>query len=121
MRLIQSVAGVIRHAAVHRHALYQSHYTVTVANRAGAPRDYTATLAGRCCESGDLIGEGLVMERPVAGDIMAVLTTGAYNFSMASNYNRVPRPPLVFVKNGQARVVVRRETFDDLIERDMPL
>ena len=104
-----------------RYALYQSHYTVTVANRVGAPRDYVATLAGRCCESGDLIGEGLTMEKPVAGDIMAVLTTGAYNFSMASNYNRVPRPPLVFIKDGKARVVVRRETFDDLIERDMPL
>ena len=104
-----------------RYALYQSHYTVTVANRAGEPRDYVATLAGRCCESGDLIGEGLPMEKPVAGDIMAVLTTGAYNFSMASNYNRVPRPPLVFVRDGKARVVVRRETFDDLIERDLPL
>ena len=104
-----------------RYALYQSHYTVTVANRAGAPRDYVATLAGRCCESGDLIGEGLSMEKPAPGDIMAVLTTGAYNFSMASNYNRIPRPPLVFVRGGRARVVVRRETYDDLIRLDLPL
>ena len=102
-----------------RYALYSSQYTALVANRADAPRDYRATLAGRCCESGDLLGENMEIQRAERGDILAVLVTGAYNFSMASNYNRLPRPPVIFVKDGHARVVVRRETYDDLIERDL--
>ena len=102
-----------------RYALYASQYTALVANRAGAARDYRATLAGRCCESGDLLGENMEIQRAERGDILAVLVTGAYNFSMASNYNRLPRPPVIFVKDGHARVVVRRETYDDLIERDL--
>lgn len=102
-----------------RYALYSSQYTALVANRAAAPRDYRATLAGRCCESGDLLGENMEIQRAERGDILAVLVTGAYNFSMASNYNRLPRPPVVFVKDGKSRVVVRRETYADLIERDL--
>ena len=102
-----------------RYALYQSQYTALVANRAAAPRDYIATVAGRCCESGDLIGEGMAIQRPVRGDILAVLTTGAYNYSMASNYNRVPRPPIVAVANGAARVAVRRESYEDLVRNDV--
>ena len=102
-----------------RYALYSSQYTALVANRAGAARDYRATLAGRCCESGDLLGENMEIQRAERGDILAVLVTGAYNFSMASNYNRLPRPPVIFVKDGHARVVVRRETYEDLIERDL--
>ena len=102
-----------------RYALYQSQYTALIANRATAPRDYRATLAGRCCESGDLLGENMEIQRAERGDILAVLVTGAYNFSMASNYNRLPRPPVIFVKDGKARVVVRRETYEDLIERDI--
>jgi len=102
-----------------RYALYGSQYTALVANRATAPRDYRATLAGRCCESGDLLGENMEIQRAERGDILAVLVTGAYNFSMASNYNRLPRPPVIFVKDGKARVVVRRETYEDLIERDL--
>lgn len=102
-----------------RYALYSSQYTALVANRAGEARDYRATLAGRCCESGDLLGENMEIQRAERGDILAVLVTGAYNFSMASNYNRLPRPPVIFVKDGHARVVVRRETYEDLIERDL--
>ena len=102
-----------------RYALYSSQYTALVANRAGEARDYRATLAGRCCESGDLLGENMEIQRAERGDILAVLVTGAYNFSMASNYNRLPRPPVIFVKDGEARVVVRRETYEDLIERDI--
>ena len=102
-----------------RYALYQSQYTALVANRAAAPRDYIATIAGRCCESGDLIGEGMAIQRPVRGDILAVLTTGAYNYSMASNYNRIPRPPIVAVANGAARVAVRRESYEDLVRNDL--
>ncbi|MBE6605214.1 MAG: diaminopimelate decarboxylase [Ruminococcaceae bacterium] len=102
-----------------RYALYQSEYTALIANRAAAPADFIATVAGRCCESGDLIGEGMPIQRPVRGDILAVLTTGAYNYSMASNYNRLPRPPVILVKDGVARVAVRRETFEDLVRLDV--
>jgi diaminopimelate decarboxylase len=102
-----------------RYALYASRYTALIANRASEPADYTATLAGRCCESGDLLGEDMELQKPVRGDILAVLVTGAYNFSMASNYNRLPRPPVILVKDGVARVAVRRETYEDLVERDL--
>ncbi len=102
-----------------RYALYQSQYTAVVANKATAPADYRATLAGRCCESGDLLGEDMELQRPVRGDILAVLVTGAYNYSMASNYNRLPRPPVIMVRNGKARVAVRRETYEDIIRNDV--
>lgn len=102
-----------------RYALYQSRYTALIANRADMPRDYRATLAGRCCESGDLLGEDMDIQRAERGDILAVLVTGAYNYSMASNYNRIPRPPVILVKDGKARVAVRRETYDDLLSCDV--
>ncbi len=102
-----------------RYALYQSQYTALVANRAAAPRDYRATLAGRCCESGDLLGENMEMQKPARGDILAVLVTGAYNYSMASNYNRIPRPPVIMIKDGEPRVAVRRETYDDITANDV--
>lgn len=101
-----------------RYALYQSQYTALIANRAAAPRDYIATVAGRCCESGDLIGEGMALQHPVRGDILAVLTTGAYNYAMASNYNRLPRPPIVMISGGHARLAVKRERFEDLVRND---
>lgn len=101
-----------------RYALYNSQYTALIANRASDPKDYRATVAGRCCESGDLIGEGMALQAPQRGDILAVLCTGAYNYSMASNYNRLPRAPIVMVKDGKARVAVRRETYEDLVRCD---
>ena len=102
-----------------RYALYQSRYTVLLANRAAEPADFPCTLAGRCCESGDLIGEDLLLPRPAPGDTVAVLVTGAYNYSMASNYNRVPRPPIVMLRDGQDRLAVRRESFEDLCSCDL--
>ena len=102
-----------------RYALYQSLYTALIANRATAPLEYRATVAGRCCESGDLIGEDMPIQRASRGDILAVLTTGAYNYAMSSNYNRLPRPPVVLVKDGVARLAVRRETFEDLVKNDI--
>ena len=101
-----------------RYALYQSRYTALIADRATAPKDYIATVAGRCCESGDLIGEGMPLQAPRRGDTLAVLCTGAYNYSMASNYNRIPRPPVILVRGGKARVAVRRESFADLVRLD---
>jgi diaminopimelate decarboxylase len=102
-----------------RYALYQSQYTALIANRASEPKDYRATVAGRCCESGDLIGEGMALQVPQRGDILAVLCTGAYNYSMASNYNRLPRAPIVMVKDGKAKIAVRRETYEDLVRCDL--
>ena len=102
-----------------RYALYQSQYTALIANKATAPRDYRATIAGRCCESGDLLGENMELQKPERGDILAVLVTGAYNYSMASNYNRLPRPPVVMIKDGKDRVAVRRETYEDITRNDL--
>ncbi|OJU15881.1 MAG: diaminopimelate decarboxylase [Clostridiales bacterium 43-6] len=102
-----------------RYALYKSAYTALLANKAGVAADYTATIAGRCCESGDLIAENIQIQTPAEGDILAVLATGAYNYSMSSNYNRFPRPPIVMVKDGKARVVVKRETYEDIIRNDI--
>ncbi|MBR3995078.1 MAG: diaminopimelate decarboxylase [Clostridia bacterium] len=102
-----------------RYALYNSEYTVLIADRAGEEKNFTATIAGRCCESGDLIGEEMPIQRAQRGDILAVLVTGAYNYSMASNYNKLPRPPIVAIKGGVDRVVVRRETFEDMAKLDV--
>ena len=102
-----------------RYALYQSRYTAIVANKASEARDFCTTVAGRCCESGDLIGENMMIQTPERGDILAVLVTGAYNYSMASNYNRIPRPPVIMVKDGEARVAVKRETYEDLVRNDI--
>ena len=102
-----------------RYALYQSQYTALIANKASEPRDYRATIAGRCCESGDLLGENMALQKAERGDILAVLVTGAYNYSMASNYNRLPRPPVIMVRDGKARVAVRRETYEDIVRNDL--
>lgn len=123
---VKEIAGVRNYVSIDggmvdnpRYALYKSSYEVMVANRAADPKDYVATIAGRCCESGDLIQENARIQKPAPGDIVAVLATGAYNYSMASNYNRIPRPPVVFVKDGESRVVVKRESFEDLVQNDL--
>lgn len=102
-----------------RYALYQSAYTVVCASHADRPADFTCTIAGRCCESGDLLQENVTISKPERGDILAVLVTGAYNYSMASNYNKIPRPAIVMIKDGRARVVVRRETFEHMASLDV--
>lgn len=102
-----------------RYALYKSPYSVMIANKADKSRDFNCTVAGRCCESGDRIQEDVNVASPEPGDILAVLSTGAYNYSMASNYNRLGRPPIVMIKDGKDRLVVRRESFEDLISCDV--
>lgn len=102
-----------------RYVLYQSRYEVVCANKASEKRDFTATVAGKCCESGDLIQEWTHIQPVEPGDILAILSTGAYNYSMASNYNRICRPPVIMVKDGQPRIVVKRETFAQLTENDI--
>lgn len=102
-----------------RYILYQSEYTAVSAENPEAPRDSVITLAGKCCESGDLIGENMEISKLHTGEIVAVLSTGAYNYSMASNYNRIPRPPVLFVADGEIQTAVRRETYEDLLLCDM--
>ena len=102
-----------------RYALYKARYTVLLANRMNDPSDFKCSVCGRCCESGDLIQENIMLPKPVRGDIVAVLWTGAYNFSMASNYNRLVRPGIVFVKDGNVRWAVRRQTYEDLVACDL--
>ena len=102
-----------------RYALYQSDYTALIASRAAEPASQRVTIAGRCCESGDLIQENAPLQSCKRGDILAVLVTGAYNYSMASNYNRIPRPAMVSVSGGRDRLVVRRESFEDLVRNEL--
>lgn len=101
-----------------RPQLYDAVYTAFVANRASAPADTTVRVVGKHCET-DILIDSAVMQRPQPGDVLAVQSTGAYNYSMASNYNRLPRPAVVFVRDGQARLVVQRETLDDLLRLDV--
>lgn len=102
-----------------RYALYKSEYDIEVANKAGEEKTETITLAGKCCESGDLIGENMPVQHVEVGDTIAVLATGAYNYSMSSNYNRLCKPAVVMVKDGKSRVIVKRETLEDLIRNDI--
>lgn len=102
-----------------RYILYQSEYEAVVANNASAARTEKVTIAGKCCESGDILLNDAMMPEIHVGDTLAVLATGAYNYSMASNYNRIPRPAMVAVSDGSARVIVKRESYDDLIKNDV--
>ncbi len=101
-----------------RYILYQSEYEILCAAKADLPKDAVVTVAGKCCESGDLIQENAPVQAVRAGDILAVLSTGAYNYSMASNYNRVPRPLVLAVRDGKEHVIIKRESYEDLIRND---
>ena len=87
--------------------------------KANEKADFCCTIAGKCCESGDLIAENIMLQNPCKGDILAVLVTGAYNYAMASNYNRIPRPPVVILKDGESRVALKRESYADLTLNDI--
>ena len=102
-----------------RPALYQAKYDAVIANKMDAPKTEVVTLAGKCCESGDLIGENMPLQHAESGDIIAVCATGAYNYSMSSNYNRLQKPAVVFVNEGKSRIAVKRETLDDIIRNDI--
>lgn len=97
---------------------YQAQYQAMVANRATAPLAETVTVAGKHCESGDILLKDIALPATQPGDILVVLATGAYNYSMASNYNRIPRPAAIFVRDGEASLVIKRETWDDLLRQD---
>ena len=102
-----------------RYTLYESSYTVLAANRMNDAAVANYTVAGCCCESGDLIQENVPLPALERADLVAVLTTGAYNYSMASNYNRVPRPPIVMIGKDGPYLAVRRETYEDLLACDL--
>ena len=103
-----------------RYALYRADYTCYTANKMDEALDFEADLVGRCCESGDIIKPKAIFPKSIKrDDIVAVATTGAYNYSMASNYNRIPRPAIVMIKDGKDFEVVKRESFENLIENDI--
>ncbi len=97
---------------------YQSVYRAVVANQMSTPSTETVTIAGKHCESGDIVIKNAQLPKTQPGDILVVMATGAYNYSMASNYNRIPRSAAVIVKDGEANLILQRETYQDLIRQD---
>jgi len=123
---VKQIPGIRKYVSVDggmsdnpRYILYQAEHEAVCANKANEPKKDVITLAGKCCESGDLIGEGMKLQEVKAGDIVAVMSTGAYNYSMSSNYNRIPRPAVVMVKEGTHKLIVKRENYEDLIKNDL--
>jgi diaminopimelate decarboxylase len=123
---IKDIPGVKKYVAVDggmfenpRYALYQSKYTALVANKANETPCELVTIAGKCCESGDIIASNVLLSKAETGDLLAVLSTGAYNYSMAMNYNRNLIPPCVLVCNGQAEYIVKPQSYADLIRNDI--
>lgn len=122
---IKEISGIRKYIAIDggmfdnpRYALYQSKYTAILANRAAEDATELVSIAGKCCESGDLIGVDFNLPKANTGDILAVLSTGAYNYSMASNYNRNLIPPVVLVKDGKAEYIVKPQSYEDLVRND---
>ena len=102
-----------------RYILYDAEYDGILANRATDTPDDVVTICGKCCESGDIIIKDAHLPKAETGDILAVMSTGAYNYSMSSNYNRIPRPAVVTVKDGKSKIAVKRETYEDIIKNDV--
>ncbi|MGG1675079.1 diaminopimelate decarboxylase [Neobacillus sp. NRS-1170] len=124
----KEVPGVRKYLAVDggmsdniRPALYHAKYEAVLANKPLAQPNETVSIAGKCCESGDMLIWDLPLPETDNEDILAVFCTGAYGYSMSNNYNRIPRPAVVFVENGKATLVVKRESYEDLIRHDLPL
>ena len=123
---VKEVPGVRTYVAVDggmsdnlRPMLYGSRYEALIADRAAAPAERRVTVAGKHCESGDVLIEDALLAAPRTGDVLVTPATGAYGYAMANNYNGVPRPPVIFCSGGDARAVVRRETYEDLTARDV--
>ncbi len=123
---IREIPGLKKYVAVDggmfddpRYCLYGSKYTAILANRALEESEERVALAGKCCESGDLIGVDFELPKAKTGDLVAVFSTGAYNYSMASNYNRNFVPPAVLVRGGKAEYIVKPQTYEDLVRNDV--
>ncbi|MFA5891323.1 MAG: diaminopimelate decarboxylase [Actinomycetota bacterium] len=125
--VVKDIPGVRTYVAVDggmsdniRPALYGARYEALLANRADAPAERAVTIAGSHCEQGDVLIRDIPLPAGVKrGDLLAILATGAYGYSMASNYNRFPRPAVIAVRDGKARTLIRRETYEDLVARDV--
>ena len=124
----KTVPGVREYIAVDggmsdniRPALYDAKYDAIIANKADQEKTAVYTVAGKLCESGDKLMIDAKLQQAEAGDVLAMFCTGAYGYSMASNYNRVARPAVVFVEDGQHQLVVKRESYEDLVVNDLPL
>ncbi len=122
----KDIPGIRKYVAVNggmadnpRPALYQSRYEAVLANRVREETAETVSVTGKCCESGDMLIWDIALPRVQAGDLLAVACTGAYNYSMSSNYNRLARPAVVLVKDGHADTIVQRETYQDLVRNDL--
>ncbi|UJF31192.1 diaminopimelate decarboxylase [Paenibacillus hexagrammi] len=122
----KDIPGVRKYIAVNggmtdnpRPALYESEYEAMLANRATEQPEEVVSIAGKCCESGDMLIWDIQLPKVHVGDVLAVSCTGAYNYAMASNYNRIRRPAVVFVKDGQSDLVVKRETYNDIVGNDV--
>lgn len=102
-----------------RTALYGAKYEVALANKMNIKPNYLSTIVGKCCESGDIIAKDVIIQTPEVGDIAVVSCTGAYHYSMSSNYNQMTKPAVVFVKNGNYKIVIKRESLDDLIKNQI--
>lgn len=102
-----------------RYALYGAEYTVLNASRAADKVDLVASVVGRCCESGDIIQENVSLKTPVRGEKLAVLVTGAYNYSMSSEYNRIPKPPVVMIRDGKDYLASKRQSLEDIVRLDI--
>ncbi|MBQ6820740.1 MAG: diaminopimelate decarboxylase [Clostridium sp.] len=123
---IKEIPGVRKYVSVDggltdniRPALYGSKYEATIANKASEEKNEIVTIAGKCCESGDVLIEDINLQKAEGGDILAISTTGAYGFSMSSNYNKLTRPAVIFVRNGEARVAVKKQSYEDLIRDEL--
>lgn len=123
---IKEVPGIRKYVAVDggmtdniRPALYNADYECIIANKVNSKATETVTIAGKCCESGDILLNEVELPQAEAGDILAVLTTGAYGYSMASNYNKIPKPAVVLVNNGKAQLMCRRQSFEELIMNEI--
>lgn len=102
-----------------RPALYNANYDAVVANKPNLPLTETVSIAGKCCESGDMLIWDLQVPSIEAGDVLAMFATGAYGYSMASHYNRLPNAAVVFIENGEDKLVIRRETYEDVVKNDL--
>ncbi|WP_271809601.1 diaminopimelate decarboxylase [Clostridium beijerinckii] len=102
-----------------RPALYNAEYECILASGIEGDKEETVTISGKCCESGDILLENIKIPEVKSGDILAIMTTGAYGYSMSSNYNRIPKPAVVMVKDNETRLICRRESYDDLLKNDV--
>ncbi|MBQ8588563.1 MAG: diaminopimelate decarboxylase [Clostridia bacterium] len=123
---IKDIKGIRKYVSIDggmgdnpRYILYDAEYDGILANRATDTPDDVVTVCGKCCESGDIIIKDAHLPKAETGDILAVMSTGAYNYSMSSNYNRIPRPAVVTVKGGKSKIAVKRETYEDIIKNDV--